>query len=166
MPAHQRRPARQPAPRSAWVSQADQARWQQEASAELDAILAAHPDLPPISWTITPSGRITGQALVPGDPHGSRELFTAWQQGLELQDVRETTMSDDTSYVCARGSRGTVRLTLTAVVASRDTTGNPRPRSRRPVQAADASKPIVDATPGSPLARPSSPPDPSGPSPV
>jgi len=164
MPAHQRRPARPPAPPSAWVSQADQARWQQEASAELAAIIAAHPDLPPISWTITPGGRITGQALVPGDLRSSRKLFTAWRQALELQDVQETGMSDDTSYVRARGARGTVRLTLTAVVASPDVTGNPRPRSRRPVQAADADGPIADATPGSPWARPTSPPDPPGPS--
>jgi hypothetical protein len=166
MPAHQRRPARQPAPRSAWVSQADQAQWQQQASAELATIIAAHPDLRAISWTITPGGRIKGQALVPGDPRSSGELFTAWRQALELRDVQETTMSDGTSHVRARGTRGTVRLTLTVVVASLDIRGNPRPGSRGPVQVADACGPIVNAAPGSPWARPMSPPHPPGPSPV
>jgi len=116
MPGHQRRPARYPAPGPSWVTQADRARWQQQASAELSAILAAHPDLPAISWTITPGGGLTGQALVPGDPRGSRELFTAWRHALELHDVQETTMGDGTGYVRAHVSRGTIRLTLTAVV--------------------------------------------------
>jgi hypothetical protein len=157
MPGHQRRPARHPAPGSSWVTQADRARWQQQASAELSAILAAHPDLPAISWTITPGGGLTGQALVPGDPRGSRELFTAWRQALQLHDVRETTIGDGTGYVRVHASRGTIRVTLTAVVASLDATDNPGRRGPRPVQVADANRPAVDVAPVPPWARPPSP---------
>ena len=113
MPGHQRRPAA----RSSWVSQADRAQWQQQASAELATILAAHPDLPAITWTITTGGGLTGRALVPGDPRGTWELFNAWRRALELHDRRETPMGDGTSYVRVHASRGTIRVTLTAVVA-------------------------------------------------
>ena len=46
-----------------WITQADRARWQQRAAAELAAILAAHPDLPVIAWTVTASG---GSPVRPG----------------------------------------------------------------------------------------------------
>jgi len=166
MPGHQRRPARPPAPGQSWVTQADRGRWQQQAAGELSAILAAHPHLPAISWTITPGGGLTGQALVPGDPHRSRELFTAWRQALGLQDVQETTMGDGTSYVRFHTSRGTIRVTLTAVVASSDATDNPGRRSPWPVQEAGASRPAIDAMPTPPWARPSPPPDPAEQSPA
>ena len=39
-----------------WITQADRSRWQQKAAAELAAILAAHPGLPVIAWTVTASG--------------------------------------------------------------------------------------------------------------
>jgi hypothetical protein len=39
-----------------WITQAGRSRWQQQAAAELAAILAAHPDLPVIAWTVTASG--------------------------------------------------------------------------------------------------------------
>jgi len=156
MPGHQRRPARYPAPGPSWVTQADRAHWQQQASAELSAILAAHPDLPAISWTITPGGGLTGQALVPGDPHRSRELFTAWWQALELHDLQETTRGDGTDYVRVHASRGTIRVTLTAVVASLDATDSSGRRSPRPVQEA-GSRPATDAMPTPPWARPAPP---------
>jgi hypothetical protein len=148
------------------VSQAERAQWQQEASAELAAILAAHPDLPAIPWTITPGGRITGQALMPGNPGSSRELFTAWRQALELEDVQETTMREGASHVRACGSSGTVRLTLTAVVASLDVTDNQHPSSPGPAQAAIVNRPVADVTPVSTWARPALPPGPPGPSPA
>jgi hypothetical protein len=166
MPRHQRRPARPPAPGQSWVTQADRGRWQQQAAGELSAILAAHPDLPTISWTITPGGGLTGQALVPGDPRGSRELFNSWRQALELHDVQETTMGDGSDYVRARASRGTIRVTLTAVVARLDATDKPGRRSPRPVQAAGASRPAIDATPTPPWARPTPPPGLAGQSPA
>jgi hypothetical protein len=166
MPGQQRRPGVQPASRPSWVTQADRAAWQRQASAELAAILAAHPDLPAITWTITPGGGLTGQALVPGDPRGTWELFNAWRRALELHDPRETPTGDGTSYVRAHASRGTIRVTLTAVVVSLDATDSRSRRSPRHVQAAGASEPNIDATSAQPWARPAPPPGPAGPSPA
>jgi hypothetical protein len=148
------------------VSQADRAQWQQQASAELAAILAAHPDLPAITWTITPGGGLTGQALVPGDPRGSRELFTAWRRALGLQGVQETTMGDGTSYVRVHASRGTIRVTLTSGVANMDATDSPGCHGPRPVQARDANGPAIDVALAPPWARPAPAPDLAGPSPA
>ena len=39
-----------------WITQADRARWQRQAAAELAAILDAHPGLPAIAWTVGPAG--------------------------------------------------------------------------------------------------------------
>ena len=39
-----------------WITQADRSRWQQRAAAELAVILAAHPGIPVIAWTVTASG--------------------------------------------------------------------------------------------------------------
>ena len=47
-----------------WVSQADRGRWQRQAVRELAAILAAHPDVPVIAWTVTASGgSLSGQEI-------------------------------------------------------------------------------------------------------
>ena len=154
MPRNQRRPVGQPASRPSWVTQVDRAAWQRQASAELAAILAAHQDLPAITWTISPGGGLTGQALVPGDPLETWELFNAWRRALELDDPQGTPTGDGTRYVRAHASRGTIRVTLTAVVASLDATDNRSRRSPRPDQAAGASAPDVDATPAQPWARP------------
>jgi hypothetical protein len=49
-----------------WITQADRSRWQQRAAAELAAILAAHPGLPVLAWTVTASGgALSGQILAP-----------------------------------------------------------------------------------------------------
>ena len=49
-----------------WITQADRSGWQQRAAAELAAILAAHPGIPVIAWTVTASGgALSGQVLAP-----------------------------------------------------------------------------------------------------
>ena len=40
------------------VIQADRARWQRQAAAELTAVLGAHPGLPAIAWTAGPAGSV------------------------------------------------------------------------------------------------------------
>jgi len=51
-----------------WITQADRSRWQQRAASELAAILAAHPDIPVLAWTVTASGgALSGQVLAPAD---------------------------------------------------------------------------------------------------
>ena len=72
-----------------WITQADRSRWQQRAAAELAAILAAHPDIPVIAWTVTASGgALSGQVLAPAA--GGRGLFAQWRQALGLDEVTET----------------------------------------------------------------------------
>jgi hypothetical protein len=99
-----------------WITQADRSRWQQRAAAELAAILAAHPDLPVLAWTITASGgALSGQILVPGA--GRRCLFGQWHRALRLDEVTETPSRTGTPvYLHARGVRGGVTVSVTATV--------------------------------------------------
>jgi hypothetical protein len=99
-----------------WITQADRSRWQQKAAAELAAILAAHPDIPGIAWTVTASGgALSGQVLAPAS--GRRGLFGQWRQALEMDEVTETPSGNGMSvYLHACGVRGGVAVSVTATV--------------------------------------------------
>jgi hypothetical protein len=99
-----------------WVTQADRGRWQRQAAGELAAILAAHPDVPVIAWTVTASGgSLSGQVLVPAA--GRRGLFGQWRRALELEEVTETPSGNGTAvYLHARGMRNGVAVSVTATV--------------------------------------------------
>ena len=99
-----------------WISQGDRSRWQRQAAAELAAILAAHPDMPVIAWTVTASGgALSGQVLAPAA--GRRGLFGEWRQALGLDEVTETPSANGTAvYLHARGVRGAVAISVTATV--------------------------------------------------
>jgi hypothetical protein len=100
-----------------WITQADRSRgWQQRAAVELAAILAAHPGIPVIAWTVTASGgALSGQVLVPDG--GRRGLFAEWRQTLGLDEVTETPSASGTPvYLHARGVRGGVSVSVTATV--------------------------------------------------
>jgi hypothetical protein len=99
-----------------WITQADRSRWQRQATAELAAILAAHPDMPVIAWTVTASGgALSGQVL--DSAAGRRGLFGKWRQALELDEVTEIPAGNGTPvYLCARGVRGGVAVSVTATV--------------------------------------------------
>jgi hypothetical protein len=99
-----------------WITQADRSRWQQRAAAELAAILAAHPGIPVIAWTVTASGgALSGQVLAPAA--GRRGLFGQWRQVLGLEQVTETSSANGTAvYLHARGMRGGVAVSVTATV--------------------------------------------------
>ena len=99
-----------------WITQAGRARWQQRAAAELAAILAGHPDIPVIAWTVTASGgALSGQVLAPAA--GRRGLFAEWRQALGLGDVTETRSGTGAAvYLHARGVRGGVAVSVTATV--------------------------------------------------
>ena len=100
-----------------WITQADRSRWQQQAAAELAAILAAHPDIPVIAWTVAASGgALSGQVLAPAAVR--RGLFAAWRQALGLDEVRPRTRSAGGTavYLHARGVRGGVAVSVTATV--------------------------------------------------
>jgi aryl-alcohol dehydrogenase-like predicted oxidoreductase len=99
-----------------WNMQADRSGWQQRAAGELAAILAAHPGIPVIAWTVTASGgALSGQVLAPAA--GRRGLFAEWRQALGLDDVTETPSANGSAvYLHARGVRGGVSVSITATV--------------------------------------------------
>jgi hypothetical protein len=99
-----------------WITQADRVRWQRQAAAELAAILAGHPDVPVIAWTVTASGgALSGQVLAPAA--GRRGLFGECRQALGLDEVTETPSANGTAvYLHARGVRGGVAVSVTAAV--------------------------------------------------
>ncbi len=98
------------------VTQADRARWQQDAAAGLAAILEANPDLPVIAWTVTASGgALAGQVLT--SAAGRRQLLSVWQRALGLGEVTETPSAIGTPvYLHARGVLGGVTVSLAAAV--------------------------------------------------
>jgi hypothetical protein len=99
-----------------WITQADRSRWQQRAAGELAVILAAHPDLPVLAWTVTASGgALSGQVLAPGK--GRRVLFAQWQRALVSDEAAETPSRTGTPvYLHARGVRGGVMVSVAATV--------------------------------------------------
>ena len=99
-----------------WITQADRVRWQQRATAELAAILAAHPDMPVIAWTVTAAGgSLSGQVLVPAASR--RGLFAQWQRALGLDEVTESQSAGGKPvYLHARGVRDGVAVSLAATV--------------------------------------------------
>lgn len=99
-----------------WITQADRSRWQQRAASELTVILAAHPDLPVLAWTVTASGgALSGQVLAPGK--GRRVLFAQWQRALGLDEAAETPSRTGTPvYLHARGVRDGVMISVAAIV--------------------------------------------------
>ena len=116
-----------------WITQADRSRWQQRAAAELAAILAAHPGIAVIAWTVTASGgALSGRVLAPAA--GRRGLFGQWRQALGLDEVTETPSANGTAvYLHARGVRGGVTVSVTATVFDGGRrTGEPPDSSGRP----------------------------------
>jgi hypothetical protein len=101
---------------SGWITQADRSRWQQRAAAQLAAILAAHPDLPLLAWTVTASaGGLSGRVLVPGADR--RGLFGLWQRALGLEEATEIPSGTGTPvYLHARGICGGVTVSIAATV--------------------------------------------------
>ena len=98
-----------------WITQADRSGWQQRA-AELAAILAAHPGIPVIAWTVTASGgALSGQVLAPASVR--RGLFGQWRQALGLDEVTEIPAAGGTA-VClhARGVLSGVSVSVAATV--------------------------------------------------
>jgi hypothetical protein len=106
-----------------WISQADRSRWQQRAAAELAAILAAHPGIPVLAWTVTAAGgTLAGQVLASGA--GRRDLFRQWQQVLGLDEATEIPSVTGTPvYLHARGIRGGVMVSVAATVFDNEEDG-------------------------------------------
>ena len=99
-----------------WITQADRSGWQQRAVGELAVILAAHPGIPVLAWTVTASGgALSGQVLAPAAVR--RGLFGQWRLALGLDEATETPSAGGTAvYLHARGVRGGVAVSVTATV--------------------------------------------------
>jgi hypothetical protein len=101
------------------ISHGERAAWQRRAAAELARILAAHPDLPLIAWTVGPTGAaLLGRvkALVP--PAEARQVFDLWRAAVALAEPVGTRCADGTVYLRAVAERHGVRLGLAATVFS------------------------------------------------
>jgi hypothetical protein len=103
-----------------WITQADRSRWQQQAAAELAAILAAHPDIPLLAWTVTASAAgLSGRVLAPAG--GRRALFAQWRQALGLEEAAgPPSATGMLVYLHARGVRGGVTVSVTATVVDEE----------------------------------------------
>ena len=99
-----------------WISQGDRSRWQQQAAGELAVILASHPGIAVIAWTVTASGgALSGQVLAPAAVR--RGLFAEWRLALGLEEATETPSAGGTAvYLHARGVRGGVSVSVTVTV--------------------------------------------------
>lgn len=85
--------------------------WQRRAAAELAVILAAHPGIPVIAWTVTASGQVLAPAAA------RRGLFGQWRLALELDEATETPSAGGTAvYLHASGVRGGVAVSVAATV--------------------------------------------------
>jgi hypothetical protein len=104
-----------PPPGTPLVTQADRWRRQRETLRVLADILDAHPDLPSICWTLGSNGGVIGDVVGLGmPPEEARATFTAWQQALTLQEVKEAPIRE-TGIVSLVGKTycGIVRIELT-----------------------------------------------------
>lgn len=99
-----------------WITQGDRSGWQQRAAVELSVILAAHPGIPVIAWTVTASGGgLSGRVLAPAAAR--RGLFGQWRQALGLDELTETPAAGGTAvYLHARGVLRGVSVSVTATV--------------------------------------------------
>jgi hypothetical protein len=103
-----------------WITQADRAGWQQQADLALTAVLGDCGGLPLITWTVAPAGL---SARVPGPaPAGQvRAAIVAWREALGLEDYREWPGGGGTARLYAAGTRGEVRIRVSACVFADET---------------------------------------------
>ena len=99
------------------ITQADQARWQRQAAAELCRILDECAGLPPVAWTVGPAGCLLAGRINGLAPAGQvRAAFTAWRAALALEDRREQPGGGGTVHLHAAARRGGVKVRITATV--------------------------------------------------
>lgn len=100
------------------ITQAERARWQRQAAAELTAILDTHPGLPRIGWTVGPAGLVLiGQVSGLAAAAQVREIFGGWRSALALEEYREHPMSAGAVWLHAATRRNQVKIRLSATVS-------------------------------------------------
>jgi hypothetical protein len=98
-----------------WDPQVDQWVWQRRATAELASILAGHPDLPALCWTVRAAGcALTGQVDVMAAADATATTFAMWRQALGLQEWPGSGVADlgGVRRLRAAGSRSRVTVVL------------------------------------------------------
>lgn len=99
------------------ITQADRARWQRRAAAELGSILHQNPDLPCIGWTVGPAGSVLAGHLNGLAPAAQvRAVFDSWCHALVLEDYREHRGGGGTAFLHAAARRDQVKIWLSATV--------------------------------------------------
>ena len=99
------------------VTDGDRLRWQWQAARALTALLQNAPVLPPLIWTIGPTGVLAGHlaGLIPAER--LRERFQAWVAALELSERPPVSSPGGAAWhLAAEAMRGQVRLRVTASV--------------------------------------------------
>jgi hypothetical protein len=99
------------------AAQADRARWQRQAAAELAAILDGHGDLPCIAWTVGPAGAVlAGQVNGLAPAARVRETSSAWRVALALEEHQEHQLGGGAAWLHAAARRHQVMVRLAATV--------------------------------------------------
>lgn len=109
----------QPVNRGFEVTDGDRLRWQWQAAHALTGLLQEAPILPPLIWTIGPTGALVGHlaGLIPAER--VHEHFQAWVEALELSERPPAASSGGAVWhLAAEAVRGQVRLRVTAGVLS------------------------------------------------
>jgi len=99
------------------VTDGGRLRWQRQAAHALTALLQNAPALPPLIWTIGPTGALAGHlaGLIPAER--LRERFRAWVAALELSERPPVSSPGGAVWhLAAEAMRGQVRLRVTASV--------------------------------------------------
>ena len=105
-----------------WITQADRVRWRHQAALALAAILGDCGGLPLITWTVAPAGLVLS-ARVPGPASAGqvRAALAARRKALDLEDHREWPGGGGTARLYAAGTRGEVRIRISAGVFEEQT---------------------------------------------
>lgn len=105
------------------VADSDRSGWQRRAAGELVRVLAAHVDLPVITWTVGPAGSVlVGQVNALAPAVRVRAHFQTWRQALGLpEQTTPAVLSDEVAHLSASAIRNGVKVQLLATVI-----GDPR----------------------------------------
>jgi hypothetical protein len=103
---------------TALITDADRSGWQRRAAGELVRVLAAHPDLPAITWTVGPAGSVlVGQinGLAPAVQVAAH--FQTWRRALGLHELTTPdALSGEVGYLSASAVRNRVKVRLLATM--------------------------------------------------
>lgn len=97
------------------ITHTQRACWQRRAVARLAVILAAHADLPVITWTVGPAGScLAGRVGGLAAPAQVRDVFDVWCRALAVTDRIEVPAGDGTVRLRATVHQDHVKLVLNA----------------------------------------------------